>query len=94
MKIIFKSSKDDHVISEVEVGEIDAAMPVAGDEVRWQVDGTLYCGRVNSRLINYSAPNTASLERSLDIDITAVLNVELDQEKPAAVDERQRRKSA
>ncbi len=54
-----------------------APIPVAGDNVRWMVKDKVYSGRVESRLVSYSAPNNISLERSDEVDITAVITVEL-----------------
>jgi hypothetical protein len=75
---IFRSSKDERVISELTIGEADQApIPVAGDNVRWIVKDKVYSGRVESRLVSYSAPDKIGLERSDEVDITAVLTVEL-----------------
>ena len=75
---IFRSSNDERVISELTIGEADQApIPVAGDNVRWIVKDKVYAGRVKSRLVSYSAPDNIGLERSDEVDITAVLTVEL-----------------
>lgn len=75
---IFRSSNDERVISELTIGEADQApIPVAGDNVRWIVKDKVYAGRVKSRLVSYSAPDKIGLERSDEVDITAVLTVEL-----------------
>jgi hypothetical protein len=81
MKItqVFRSSKDERVISEHTIGGADQAtpIPITGDNVRWIVKDKVYAGRVKSRLVSYSAPDNIGLERSDEIDITAVLTVEL-----------------
>ena len=64
MKItqVFRSSKDERVISEIEIGGADQATPIhniTGDNVRWIVKDKVYAGRVKSRLISYSAPRLA-----------------------------------
>jgi hypothetical protein len=75
---IFRSSNDEQVISELTIREADQApIPVAGDDVRWIVKDKVYAGRVKSRLVSYSAPDKIGLERSDEVDITAVLTVEL-----------------
>jgi hypothetical protein len=82
MKItqVFRSSNDERVISQLEIGGADQTtpIPVAGDNVRWIVKDKVYAGRVKSRLISYSAPNEAGLGRSDDVDITTVLSVDLE----------------
>jgi hypothetical protein len=74
MKItqVFRSSEDDRVISEGEIGGADATtpVPITGDKVHWIVRDQVYTGVVKSRLISYSAPDKIGLERSDDIDIT------------------------
>lgn len=76
---VFKSSSDGEVISELEIGGADQAtpIPIEGDNVRWFANDTFYQGRVTSRLISYSAPDKIGLERSDEVDVTAVLTVEL-----------------
>jgi hypothetical protein len=76
---VFRSSADNHVISEIEIGGADPAtpVPVAGDDVRWVVKDKVYTGRVKSRLISYSSPDKIGLDRSNEVDVTAVLSVEL-----------------
>ncbi len=75
---IFRSSNDERVISEITISEADQApIPVAGDNVRWIVKDKVYAGRVKSRLVSYSAPDKIGLERSDQVDITAVLTVDL-----------------
>jgi hypothetical protein len=75
---IFRSSDDERVISELTISDADQApIPVAGDNVRWIVKDKVYAGRVKSRLVSYSAPDKIGLERSDQVDITAVLTVEL-----------------
>jgi hypothetical protein len=81
MKItqVFRSSSDERVISELTIGGADQAtpIPITGDNVRWIVKDKTYAGRVKSRLVSYSAPDKIGLERSDEVDITAVLSVEL-----------------
>ena len=75
---IFRSSDDERVISELTISDADQApIPVPGDNVRWIVKDKVYAGRVKSRLVSYSAPDKIGLERSDQVDITAVLTVEL-----------------
>ena len=75
---IFRSSDDERVISDLTISDADQApIPVAGDNVRWIVKDKVYAGRVKSRLVSYSAPDKIGLERSDQVDITAVLTVEL-----------------
>ena len=75
---IFRSADDERVISELTISDADQApIPVAGDNVRWIVKDKVYAGRVKSRLVSYSAPDKIGLERSDQVDITAVLTVEL-----------------
>lgn len=75
---IFRSSKDDRVISEIAIGAADQApIPLVGDNVSWIVKGQVYAGRVESRLISYSAPDNIGLERSDEVDVTAELTVDL-----------------
>lgn len=82
MKItqVFKSLTDHRVISVMEIGGADSVtpLPVAGDDVQWVTENTTYAGRVKTRLISYSAPDRIGLERSNDIDITAVLMIQLE----------------
>jgi len=82
MKItqVFKSLTDQRVISVMEIGGADSAtpLPVAGDDVQWVAENKAYAGRVKARLISYSAPDRIGLERSDDIDITAVLMIQLE----------------
>ena len=81
MKItqVFQSSNNERVISEITLGGADQTtpIPITGDNVRWIVKDKVYSGRVKSRLVSYSAPDKIGLERSDDMDITAVLSVEL-----------------
>ncbi len=81
MKItqVFRSSTNEQVISELQLGGADQATPVpsAGDNVRWIVKDKVYSGRVKSRLISYSAPDKIGLDRSDEVDITVTLSVEL-----------------
>jgi hypothetical protein len=81
MKItqVFRSSSDERVISELTIGGADQAtpIPITGDNVRWIVKDKIYAGRVKSRLVSYSAPDKIGLERADEVDITAVLSVEL-----------------
>jgi hypothetical protein len=75
---IFRSANDERVISELTISDADQApIPVAGDNVRWIVKDKVYAGRVKSRLVSYSAPDKIGLERSDQVDITAVLTVDL-----------------
>jgi hypothetical protein len=75
---IFRSADDERVISELTISDADQApIPVAGDNVRWIVKDKVYAGRVKSRLVSYSAPDKIGLERSDQVDITAVLTVDL-----------------
>jgi hypothetical protein len=75
---IFRSAEDERVISELTISDADQApIPVAGDNVRWIVKDKVYAGRVKSRLVSYSAPDKIGLERSDQVDITAVLTVDL-----------------
>ena len=78
IKQVFKSAKDDQPISEINLGEAGLATPIpnTGDDVRWVANGKHYAGRVKSRLISYSGPKMA-LGRTDDVDITAVLVVDL-----------------
>lgn len=82
MKItqVFKSLTDHRVISVMEIGEAGSAtpVPVAGDDVQWVVENKTYAGRVKTRLISYSAPDRIGLERSDEIDMTAVLVIQLE----------------
>ena len=81
MKItqVFRSADDERLITEIEIGGASPAtpIPVAGDEVSWVANDKVYQGRVKSRLISYSAPDKAGLDRLDAVDITAVLTVEL-----------------
>jgi hypothetical protein len=56
---VFRSFKDERVISEMEIGGANATtpVPVTGDQVRWIVGDQAYAGVVKSRIISYSAPN-------------------------------------
>ena len=78
IKQVFRSAKDDQPISEINLGEAGPATPIpnTGDDVRWVANGKHYAGRVKSRLISYSGPKMA-LGRTDDVDITAVLVVDL-----------------
>jgi hypothetical protein len=53
------------------------SIPVAGDYVQWEVNDKVYGGSVKSRLITYSAPNNISLDRADEVNMRAVLSVEL-----------------
>lgn len=81
MKItqVFRSSPDNQVISDIEIGGADTATPIpaTGDNVRWVVKDKVYAGRVKSRLISYSAPDKVGLDRLNEVDITVELGVEL-----------------
>ena len=67
----FDRHKDEQVISELTIGEADQApIPVAGDNVRWIVKDKVYSGRVESRLVSYSAPTKlASKDRTKSISL-------------------------
>jgi hypothetical protein len=49
-------------------------IPAPGDTVKWNGKYQVYCGKVASRLISYSAPEL-SVGRDDDFDIHVVLNV-------------------
>jgi hypothetical protein len=78
---VFRSFNDDRVISEIEIGGADHAtpIPIAGDTVRWIGKDKVYAGRVKSRLISYSAPDKIGFESSNEVNITAVLSVDLEE---------------
>ena len=86
MKIIqvFRSSADNHVIGQIELGNASssAPVPVVGDEVRWVANDKVYVGRVSSRLISYSRPDKIGLDRSDEVDVTAELTVNLGEGTP------------
>jgi hypothetical protein len=75
---VFKSSTDGQEISEIEIGGSEQATPVpmVGDQVRWVSRDQVHAGRVISRLIAYSAPDKIGLDRSDEVDMKVVLNVE------------------
>lgn len=75
---VFASADNEQVISEMEISPDQATpFPVAGDHVRWVLKGKVYEGRVKSRLISYSAPDNIGLENENEVNIRAVLRVEL-----------------
>jgi hypothetical protein len=76
---VFKSSNDERVISELEIGGADQATPIpmTGDNVCCIVKDKVYAARVMSRLISYSAPDKTGLEKEDEVDITTVLSVDL-----------------
>jgi hypothetical protein len=75
---VFASADNEQVISEIEIAPDEATpVPVAGDNVRWVVKGKVYEGRVKSRLISYSAPDNIGLDTANEVNIKAVLRVEL-----------------
>ncbi len=75
----FTSADDGRVISEMEISPDQAtSIPVAGDHVQWVVKDKVYAGDVKSRFISYSAPNNIGLERAYEVNMRAVLSVELE----------------
>jgi hypothetical protein len=75
----FASADDERVISELEISPDQAtSVPVAGDRVRWVVNDRIYTGRVKSRLISYSPSNHIGLESAKEVDMRAVLSVQLE----------------
>ena len=76
---VFASASDERVISELEISPDQAiSVPVPGDHVRWVVEDTVYTGCVKSRLISYSAPNNVGLDSAKEVNMRAVLSVQLD----------------
>jgi hypothetical protein len=74
----FTSADDGRVISEMEISPDQAtSIPVAGDHVQWIVNDKVYAGSVKSRLISYSAPDNIGLDRADEVNMRAVLSVEL-----------------
>jgi hypothetical protein len=76
---IFRSSKDERVISELTIGEADQApIPVAGDNVRWIVK-KIKCIPVASNPGSFptALPTKLASKDRDEVDITAVLTVEL-----------------
>lgn len=76
---VFASADDERVISELEISPDQATpVPVEGDRVSWVVNDRVYTGRVKSRLISYSLPNNIGLESAKEVNMRAVLSVQLD----------------
>ena len=76
---VFASESDERVISELEISPDQAiSVPVAGDRVRWVVNERVYTGCVKSRLISYSPPNNIGLDSANEVNMRAVLSVQLD----------------
>jgi hypothetical protein len=76
---VFASASDERVISELDISPDQAiSMPVTGDEVRWVVNDKVYTGRVKSRLIYYSPPTNIGLDSANEVNMRAVLRVQLD----------------
>jgi hypothetical protein len=76
---VFASADDERVISELEISPDQAtSVPVEGDRVRWVVNDRVYTERVKSRLISYSPPNNMGVESAKEVNMRAVLSVQLD----------------
>ena len=75
---VFTSADDEKVIGEIEIGADNAAaIPIVGDNIKWVLKDKVYAGRVKSRLISYSAPDHIAVGTAHEVDIRAVLSVEL-----------------
>lgn len=76
---VFASADNEQVISELEISPDQAtSVPVVGDHVRWTANDKVYTGRVKSRLISYSEPNNIGLDSAREVNMQAVLSVQLD----------------
>ena len=76
---VFASASDERVISELEISPDQAIfVPVPGDQVRWVANDKVYTGRVKSRLMSYSPPNNVGLDSAKEVNMRAVLSVQLD----------------
>jgi hypothetical protein len=76
---VFTSASDERVISELEISPDQAiSVPVTGDQVSWVVNNKVYTGRVKARLISYSPPNNIGFYSANEVNMRAVLSMQLD----------------
>ncbi len=75
---VFMAANNQQPLARLAEAASAAPMPVAGDYVRWVVEGKTYSGRVESRVLSYSASEVATA-RENEYEVTATLTVKLDE---------------